>query len=600
MPDQTGTLEDLGRLVQKKYPGAYDDKDPSDLGRRFQAKYPGAYDGFKPAQSSSLPDDPGAPDAPAQGTPTPAPARPDPTNPTPQPMSLTGPGAGAMSASGFGAGVNLQPPPDIDNNEAYWGGPLGLRAHQREGRAAAYKAQLQYQAQEQTNAALIRTAQRMGLTDPVAIANWVNKHPANAAATTVLKPNEVAIQQQPGGEFRQVGRGNPPIVIAPEGSQVVQPGLAAPPPDLNGNPVATTTQPASAGPASGPLQPGNGAQVLASVPPKLTQEEASLLAASQHQAQLFGLPFDPNLNPRNPLMQLPPNLRETAQMEASPALRMQRESLTARLSMNKQLELNREMEGQKLELEKQKVQQSLDQWNSTHSPQAIATIGQAVINQPDAFKTITDPAARSQVTQWLATKGLNPPRDLPGQLKTTEEMANLANNHVTSLRAILNDPQAGPIIKQRMGAWNGRVGNLEQAIGTTVGLSDHDAQLISAFRNRVTTLFTQEARANMPGRINQQTLDLIAKTAPNMQKGLPLFLGAMDGIEQSNRITLQTADDYRWNKKTGIVAPPSPLPSGQKIIVHASDGIDHPFDTEAQAKAFEAQVKQLNGTTSRK
>ena len=37
-----------------------------------------------------------------------------------------------------------------------------------------------------------------------------------------------------------------------------------------------------------------------------------------------------------------------------------------------------------------------------------------------------------------------------------------------------------------------------------------------------------------------------------------------------------------------------------KIIVHASDGKDHPFDTEAEARTFEALVKANHGTTQRK
>ncbi len=43
-----------------------------------------------------------------------------------------------------------------------------------------------------------------------------------------------------------------------------------------------------------------------------------------------------------------------------------------------------------------------------------------------------------------------------------------------------------------------------------------------------------------------------------------------------------------------------PNPSGARIIVHASDGKDHPFNTEAEAKTFEELVKQNHGTTQRK
>lgn len=42
------TVEDLGKAVKAKYPGAYDDMPDGDLGVRIQKKYPGAYDDYDP------------------------------------------------------------------------------------------------------------------------------------------------------------------------------------------------------------------------------------------------------------------------------------------------------------------------------------------------------------------------------------------------------------------------------------------------------------------------------------------------------------------------------------------------------------------------
>jgi hypothetical protein len=47
-----GTLTDLGRLVQKAYPGAYDNVDPSEIGLAMQRKYPGAFDAFGESQNA--------------------------------------------------------------------------------------------------------------------------------------------------------------------------------------------------------------------------------------------------------------------------------------------------------------------------------------------------------------------------------------------------------------------------------------------------------------------------------------------------------------------------------------------------------------------
>ena len=42
----TPTVEDLGRLAKRKYPGSYDDLSDAELGRLVKKKYPGLYDGF--------------------------------------------------------------------------------------------------------------------------------------------------------------------------------------------------------------------------------------------------------------------------------------------------------------------------------------------------------------------------------------------------------------------------------------------------------------------------------------------------------------------------------------------------------------------------
>jgi hypothetical protein len=47
------TIEDLGRRVKAKYPGAYDDLSDAELGRRVKSKYPGAYDDFIDAPKKS-------------------------------------------------------------------------------------------------------------------------------------------------------------------------------------------------------------------------------------------------------------------------------------------------------------------------------------------------------------------------------------------------------------------------------------------------------------------------------------------------------------------------------------------------------------------
>ncbi len=208
------------------------------------------------------------------------------------------------------------------------------------------------------------------------------------------------------------------------------------------------------------------------------------------------------------------------------------------------------------------LQMHMQEFNATHSPAAISSIVKQMQADPDIFfsKEMT-PDVRNLVGQaWTQQTGMPPPRELPSQVKTKEANSIIAGNAVTRIKKMLAE---NPVIQKRMGAWDGRLGNLEQSIGDTKGLSPQDAQVIQNFRSSVNYLFFQEGQALLQ-RSPQALMEELKVTSPSMKQGLPLFLGALDAVNGTASNNIQSANDYRFNRAPGSntsSVPPNP-PAG--------------------------------------
>lgn len=196
------------------------------------------------------------------------------------------------------------------------------------------------------------------------------------------------------------------------------------------------------------------------------------------------------------------------------------------------------------------------EWNATHGQDAVNSIVKQMKADPDVFfaKDMT-PDLRNNVAQvWTQQTGMPPPREVPAQIKTKEANSVIAANAVGRIKKMLAE---NPVIQRRMGAWNGRVGNLEQAIGDTKGLSPQDAQVIQNFRSSVNYLFFQEGQALLQ-RSPQALMEELKVTSPSMKQGLPLFLGALDAVNGTASNNIQSANDYRFNRAPGSATSPVP------------------------------------------
>lgn len=223
-------------------------------------------------------------------------------------------------------------------------------------------------------------------------------------------------------------------------------------------------------------------------------------------------------------------------------------------------------------LEAAKFLQQKKEWDATKSPEALTSLAEQVHSNPDLFQKLSGAEAVMVANALHAKYGEGAPRAIPQRLKDQEDSALLAYNHVQDLRPYLDNK----VIQQRLGAWGGRVGDLEQALGSTVGLSPEDARMVQGFRSRLPYLFAQEAQAVMGGRPAQKFMDDLKKVSPRTSMGVPLLQGAMDAIQNNARVTIQTADQARKGVQ-GMPPPPgSRNASGQTQGTVGSGGSSLP------------------------
>ncbi len=251
-------------------------------------------------------------------------------------------------------------------------------------------------------------------------------------------------------------------------------------------------------------------------------------------------------------------------------------------AMNESLVANRVEQRKMRQIQEAHLRQTMREFDLTKGPQAIDKLAGQVHENPDLLQKLSGDVYNLVSQRYEDKYQTPPPKPIPAELKNREDASFIALNNVNRINELLKNP----VIQQRMGVWGGNLGNLEQALGTTVGLSDQDARDIQAFRSSVNYLFAQEAKSIFSGRPPQKLMDEIKASSPKMKMGLPLFQGAMDAVKATGENNLKTADDVRFNRKPAL----TPMP---EITYH-----DGP-DTYTIPKEKEARFLQLHPNAKR-
>ena len=164
------------------------------------------------------------------------------------------------------------------------------------------------------------------------------------------------------------------------------------------------------------------------------------------------------------------------------------------------------------------------------TPETRAAFTASVIKDPDSFFSLP-PDIRPGVAADLVYQGKTVPVQLPSELKTRAVSAGLALQAVQQIRTLLQDPE----VQKSVGAWAGRLGNVENAVGDTMaGQSPELAAKEQQFRTQLALLKFQEAKGVIGGsRIAGNLMDQFSKAAPKNTEAVPLLNGALNGVESN-------------------------------------------------------------------
>ena len=173
---------------------------------------------------------------------------------------------------------------------------------------------------------------------------------------------------------------------------------------------------------------------------------------------------------------------------------------------------------------------------------AIQGWAKQVQDNPDTAAQV--PAALRTPVALAFTKatGLPFPKPLAGPAVDQERAAHNTLQAVSQIREDLKDPE----IQQRTGAVLGRIGNAEQDVGATVGLSDSAASKASRLRSNLRYLFSQEVKNALGGRPALQLAQSLEAVSPNIKESDPLMQGSLNGAQDAALRTLDSTDQQRF------------------------------------------------------
>jgi hypothetical protein len=178
---------------------------------------------------------------------------------------------------------------------------------------------------------------------------------------------------------------------------------------------------------------------------------------------------------------------------------------------------------------------------------AIESLVESMEENPDTYFNIKDKKLKNEVEKrWAQKTGLPLPAKLHAAAQDQEAKARITIGHLDNARRLLKDP----VVLKRLGAVRGRVGNLEQALGDTAGLTPEESQKIQNLRSSLTYLTLREAQAILGGRPAVTMVEWMKKTSPRIDESLPMLLGAIDAGQQSAELALEGIDAQRFGGKS--------------------------------------------------
>lgn len=222
------------------------------------------------------------------------------------------------------------------------------------------------------------------------------------------------------------------------------------------------------------------------------------------------------------------------------------------------------------------------QFQAEYGGDAVKGWAATIKDNPDAASEVPAKLRTGVQQEFQRQTGLPFPKALSGPTKTQETAA---RNGLAALQQVAEDVK-DPEIQRRLGPILGRLGNVEQDVGATAGLTPEAAAKAQRLRTNMRMMAMQEGRSVFGGRIPQQLMESFQSSSPNVKMEPGTLTGALQGMQDAGLRALDTADQERFGgkmrtredrgikpvefgggaKKIGSKAEYDALPKGSKYV----------------------------------
>lgn len=166
-------------------------------------------------------------------------------------------------------------------------------------------------------------------------------------------------------------------------------------------------------------------------------------------------------------------------------------------------------------------------------------------DNPDSIKEMP-PELRSSVGQGFSkATGLPLPTAAGAAAQTQETAARNALDGIDFVTKALENPE----VRKQIGPIMGRLSNVEEAVGSAVGLSPEAEKLAQELRTRMRYLVLQEGKAIMGGRLPQQLMGEFEKSSANIKMDPDMLRGALGGAKNNAMSVIDNVDRQRFGGK---------------------------------------------------
>jgi hypothetical protein len=186
---------------------------------------------------------------------------------------------------------------------------------------------------------------------------------------------------------------------------------------------------------------------------------------------------------------------------------------------------------------------------------AVKGWAKQVADNPDTANQVP-PALRTAVMQqFTADNGLPFPKPLTGTAVDQERASRNALDAVAQVQEALKDPE----VQSSLGPIMGRLGNAQQDMGTSLGLSPSAAKKAQQLRTNMRYLVFQEGKALLGGRMPEKLMQALESSSPSVKMDADTMAGAMAGVSDAANRNLEQS--YKQRFGAGATRPSAAAPA---------------------------------------